>query len=88
MNIIMTIAAAALLATGAGAQVSGPAAPATESMQPAPPMDSTTPVDAAPAGAAIETLVQHDGKWWNGDRKATKAEISEYKKAKKAGSPG
>lgn len=33
------------------------------------------------------TLVERDGKWWNGDRQATESEISAYKKAQKMATP-
>ena len=51
------------------------AAPAADAMAPAAPM------------ATEATLTERDGKWWNGDREATKAEIAEYKKAHKMAKP-
>ena len=99
MKMILTIAAAAVMATAAGAQMTGPTDPSatgTGTMQTMPPADATTPQpDMSTPPAAVATpsatpgsLVQRDGKWWNGDREATKAEIADYKKMKKAGKPG
>lgn len=87
MKIYIVGLAAALMATAAFAQTTtpAPAAPAApEAMTPA------TPADAAPAPAAdtamgsAPMLTERGGKWYNGDKPATKAEISAYKKSMKA----
>jgi hypothetical protein len=87
MKTIMTIAAVAFMATAANAQTMTPADPANNpsSMTATPPADSAAPAPAP--GAVTGELVERNGKWWNGDREATKTEIAEYKKAKKAGRP-
>jgi hypothetical protein len=89
MKIILAAAIAVTMTTGALAQTVVPAAPVTEAMTPAP---AATPAEpAAPAAeaatqvaAAGPTLVEKKGKWWNGDRRATKAEVAEYKQAQAA----
>ena len=93
MKMLLTGIAAALMATAATAQMSQPADPAA----PPAPMGATPPADATgapPAGAASapagETamLTKRDGKWYSGDREATKEEVAEHKKSMKAGNPG
>ncbi len=88
MKILISGLAAAMMTTAAFAQTVTPADPAAPAamapMEAAPAADAAAPV-AAPADGM---LVQKDGKWWNGDREATKTEIAAYKKAKKAGNPG
>ncbi len=89
MKIYIAGLAAALMATAAFAQTTtpapAPAAPAApEAMTPA-----TPPADAAPAPAAdtamgsAPMLTERGGKWYNGDKPATKTEISAYKKSMK-----
>ena len=80
MKILIPGVLVALMATAAVAQTVTPAEPAAP-MEAAPPAEAVAPV----APAADGMLVQKDGKWWNGDREATKTEIAAYKKAKKAG---
>jgi hypothetical protein len=82
MKILVSGLAAALMTTAALAQTppadpmsSNPAA--TPPATPAPPAETAPPVATASNAPA---LVQKDGKWWNGDRKATKEEIAEYKR--------
>ena len=85
MKMLLTALAAVVMAGAAAAQTVTPTDPAApvpmDSMQAAPPADA-----AAAPGAT--TLVEKDGKWWNGEREATKDEIAAYKKAMKAGTPG
>ena len=59
-----------------------PSPPPTENTAPA----ADTMAPAAPM-ATEPKLTERDGKWWNGDREATKAEIAEYKKAHKMAKP-
>lgn len=88
MKILIPGILVALMATAAVAQTAMPTEPAAPAAAMAP-MEAAPPADAvAPAAAADAMLVQKDGKWWNGDREATKTEIAAYKKAKKAGNPG
>ena len=42
---------------------------------------TTTPAPGETAASGT-MLVQRDGKWWNGDRRATADEIAAYKKNK------
>lgn len=84
--MFLTIAAAAVMATGASAQM-GPADPAAPAVGPAAGLEAAPPAEMAAPAPEAETLVKKDGKWWAGDREATKTEIAEYKKAKKAGKP-
>lgn len=86
MKILIPGVLVALMATAAVAQTVTPAEPAVPAapMEAAPPAEAVTPV----APVADGVLVQKDGKWWNGDREATKTEIAANKKAKKAGTPG
>ena len=87
MKIILAAAIAVTMTTGALAQTMGPANPATEAMAPAPaaapePAAAAPAAEAAPAveiAAAGPALVEKNGKWWNGDRRATKAEIADFK---------
>lgn len=46
-----------------------------------PPANTSEMADTAPA------LVMKDGKWWNGDRRATKSEIAAFQAEKQKGSP-
>lgn len=46
----------------------------------------STPTGNTQAGTEV-MLTERDGKWWNGDREATKAEISAHKKAQKMAKP-
>ena len=92
MKMLLTGAAFAFLATAATAQTVTPmdnpaAAPAAPAMTPADPATPAAPQTSAEAPAGT-MLVERDGKWWNGDKPATKSEIAAYKKARKAGSPG
>jgi hypothetical protein len=55
---------------------------------------TVTPVEPPPpqremttSAPEVATLTERDGKWWNGEREATPAEIEAYKKAKKDGPP-
>jgi hypothetical protein len=75
---------AALFAAAAFAQ-SAPTT--TEPMTSTPPAtetpvqgQSTTP-PAAGQSANAPALVEKDGVWWNGERRATTAEIAEYRRA-------
>ncbi len=73
---------AALLAGAAFAQSTAPA-PAAAPMAPAPmeaPAAPAPAADPAPAASAAATMSVKDGKWTMGDRKATKAEIAQWKK--------
>ena len=92
MKIILAAAIAVTMTTGALAQTVVPATPATEAMTPAPaatpePAAPATPAESAAPAAEAATqvatagpaLVEKKGKWWNGDRRATKAEVAEYK---------
>lgn len=85
MRMLLTGLALTMMAGVAMAQTVTPADPA----QPAPmdTMASPPPAEAPPASDAT-ALVQRDGKWWNGDREATKDEIAAHKKTQKAGKPG
>ena len=87
MKMLLTGIAAALMATAATAQTPpadpmAPAAPATTKTPAAP------PVTTAPATPDAPMLTEKDGKWWNGDRLASKSEVTAYKKTLKAGKPG
>ena len=65
--------------TTQGSSTMAPVTPGqTGTMNPAPTTD-----DAAPSGnmAAAPTLTEKNGEWWNGDRRASKAEIAEYKRS-------
>ncbi len=72
--------------------------PAPDSMPPAgnamPPAGNTMPPAQAEAPAAMQQddaavpmLQQRDGKWMNGDKPATKAEIAAYKRQQKLAKP-
>ncbi len=85
MKILIGGLAGALMATAALAQTP-PADPMTSNPATTPPATATPSAEVAPP-ATTETanapqLVQKDGKWWNGDRKATKAEIAEYQRSR------
>jgi hypothetical protein len=73
--------AAAFLASAAMAQQ-------VTSVEPPPPPEGMAPPEAmAPPAPGVATLIERDGKWWNGDREATPAEIAAYQKAQKDGRP-
>ena len=84
MKMLIGGIAAAFLASVAVAQTP-PADPMASNPAATPPA-TPTPADAAPS-ATTETaeapmLVEKDGKWWNGEREATPAEIAEYNRNK------
>ncbi|MFZ4689014.1 MAG: hypothetical protein ACOYLS_07240 [Polymorphobacter sp.] len=87
MKMLLTGIAAALMATAATAQT-----PPADPMAPAAP--TTTEAPAAPPAAEAQAapdapmLTEKDGKWWNGDRLASKSEVTAYKKSLRAGKPG
>lgn len=97
MKIILTLAAAAFASTAALAQMQpAPAAPPAAAMQPGTPAPApAAPMEAQPAPmtndmapaptttASAEMMTERDGKWYMGDRPATKAEIKAYKKTVK-----
>ncbi len=92
MKMLLTGLAVALMASAAVAQTTTPADPAApaamESAAAAPAAEPAAPAAASEAAApSATTLAQRDGKWWNGDRRATKPEIAAWKKAQKAGVP-
>ena len=89
MNPILAGLIAFAFAAPLAAQAMNPADPSAtppaENMAPepmAPPADNI-----APPADETTTLVERGGKWWNGDREATRDEIAEYKKAKKIPEP-
>ncbi len=88
MKMLICGLAATMLSTAALAQSTPPppadpmAAPPASTMS-SPPATPSAPLTPAAPMATAETgptLVQKNGKWWNGDRKATKAEIAEYQR--------
>lgn len=81
MKMLMSGAIAALAATAAFAQAQ-PASPPADPMATPPAAGTMTPTDTpAPIeAAAAPRLVEKDGVWWNGDRRATPVEIAEYKR--------
>lgn len=74
--------AAGFLATAAMAQQVTPVEPPPSNPMTQPP---TEPMQSP--GGEVATLTERDGKWWNGDREATPAEIAAYKQAQKDGRP-
>jgi hypothetical protein len=77
MKLAFVSMATLLLAAPALAQTVTPVEP------PPPPPREMTP----PPAPDVATLTERDGKWWNGDREATPAEIEAYKKAQRDGRP-
>ena len=76
MKIVIAGLAAAMLAAPLLAQTVTP-------VEPGPPAPMENAVPAPQPGTEIAALIEKDGKWWNGDREATPAEIAAYKKAQK-----
>ncbi|WP_426168202.1 hypothetical protein [Sandarakinorhabdus sp. DWP1-3-1] len=81
---------------GSPSTTTGPTNPSTSPMTPGSPSSTMTPTDPATgapadsmssAGTANTTaamapsLTKKNGKWWNGDRRATKDEIAQYQRA-------
>lgn len=97
MKIFLTLAAATLASTAALAQMSAaPSAPPAPTMQPgmaapapAAPMEAqpapmANDMAATPDATASATMpTERDGRWYMGDRLATKAEIKAHKKMMK-----
>lgn len=88
MKIFLVLTAAALASTAAIAQT--PTDPAAQSMQPgmsaptAPmPADTSSASTGSTTTAAADMMTERDGKWYVGDRPATKAEIKAHKKMMK-----
>ena len=95
MKIVITAIAGLLLAATAAAQTIAPpspsapetppvtqtpVAPPAEAPPPAPPAEAP-PAEAAPSAQPdAPALVLKDGKWWKGDRRASKTEIAEYRR--------
>jgi hypothetical protein len=79
--------AAAFLASAAMAQQVTPVEPPPPPEGMAPPEGIAPPEGRAPPAPGVATLIERDGKWWNGDREATPAEIAAYQKAQKDGRP-
>lgn len=82
MKMLIASFAAALVATTALAQ-STPLPPGDPMNSPTGTPSSPTPSDPAQVVEAPigPQLVQRNGQWWNGDRKATNSEIAQYKAA-------
>lgn len=81
MKILIGGLAAMFLTAAAVAQPAP--APAPDPMTPNAPVVAPTPApETTPAPAAVPNLIEKDGKWWNGDRVATKEEIAEYKRSR------
>ncbi|MEY2882982.1 MAG: hypothetical protein RL490_706 [Pseudomonadota bacterium] len=94
MKLLLSGIAAAVLATGAMAQTTTQTTPGqtmpgqTMPTNPSPASSGTmTPDAGAPAASSGVPLEQRDGKWWNGDRHATKQEIKDWEQAQKAMAP-
>ena len=92
MKILIAGIAAMIVATPVFAQPSSAAdpvpmtRPTTEPMTgptTSPTTDTPSASTAAPAeqSASAAILTQKDGKWWKGERRATKAEIAEHQRA-------
>lgn len=80
MKMLISGLAVAFAATAAFAQT-----PPVDPMATTPPPATTmTPTDTPPAPSteAAPKLTEKDGVWWNGDRRATTAEIAAHKAAK------
>ncbi|TRW16863.1 hypothetical protein [Glacieibacterium frigidum] len=77
--------APAMQQPGMSAPTTAPTAPTTTDTAPMA-SDTAPAASAAPAGtttASAEMMVERDGKWFMGDRPATKAEIKAHKKMMK-----
>lgn len=77
--------AALLLATTTTALAQSTPLPSGDPMN-SPTGTPSSPTPPVPSAAAAEApigpqLVQRNGQWWNGDRKATNIEIAQYKAA-------
>lgn len=90
MKLLLSGIAAALLATGSMAQTATQTTPAptepgqTMPTNPSPSSSGTMmPEPGAPAASTAVQLEQREGKWWNGDRRATKQEIKDREKAQR-----
>lgn len=82
MKMLVGGLAAIFMATAALAQTAPP--PTTDPMNSPsalPPAEATTPPASGAEAPTGPQLTQKDGKWWNGDRKATRTEIAQYKAA-------
>lgn len=94
MKLLLSGIAAAVLATGALAQTTTQTTPGpmesgqTVPINPSPSSSGTmTPEPGIPAASTAVQLEQRDGKWWNGDRRATKQEIKDREKAQRDMAP-
>jgi hypothetical protein len=94
MKMLIGGLAAAWMATAVLAQTppadTPPADPMANTPATMPPASTMTPTDPVPAASEmapaadtkVPMLVEKNGKWWNGDRLATKSEIAEYRRTK------
>ena len=90
MKIFITGLAAILVSASAFAQSASPAdpmAPPAPMATPAPMTDPAAPITGpmAPSAAdpaAAPLLTEKNGRWWNGDRRATNTEIADYKRSR------
>ena len=83
MRIILEGLAAVGISAAAVAQPAPPAPPAGPMATPvAPTPDAAPTAPAAPEQPAPPALAERDGSLWNGDRKATTAEIAEHKQSR------
>ena len=81
MKIVITAIAGLLLAASAAAQTIAPPSPSAPDMPPVTQTPVAPPAEAAPSAQPdAPALVLKDGKWWKGDRRASKAEIAEYRR--------
>ena len=81
MKIVITAIAGLLLAASAAAQTIAPPSPSAPETPPVTQTPVAPPAEAAPSAQPdAPALVLKDGKWWKGDRRASKAEIAEYRR--------
>ena len=81
MKMLIGGLAAVFVATATLAQSTPPPTEPMNSPGAVPPADTAAPGAQAAEASAAPQLVQKNGKWWNGDRKATRTEIAQYKAA-------